>query len=100
MGVTTGARVRVSSSRTTLLLDVAADRSVLRGSAVLVFNAPGEGAAELIDAAQTVTDLRVETVNPGPSGRERATGPSGRERATGPSGRERATGPSGREREI
>jgi NADH-quinone oxidoreductase subunit G len=62
MGVTTGARVRVSSSRTTLLLDVAADPNVLRGSAVLVFNAPGDGAAELIDAAHTVTDLRVETV--------------------------------------
>jgi NADH-quinone oxidoreductase subunit G len=62
MGVTTGDRVRVSSSRKSLLLDVAADPHVLRGSAVLVFNAPGEGAAELIDAAETVTDLRVETV--------------------------------------
>jgi anaerobic selenocysteine-containing dehydrogenase len=62
MGVTTGDRVRVSSSRRSLVLDVAADPSVLRGSAVLAFNAPGEGAAELIDAAQPVTDLRVETV--------------------------------------
>ncbi len=62
MGVTTGDRVRVSSSRRSLVLDVAADPHVLRGSAVLVFNAPGEGAAELIDASQTVTDLRVETV--------------------------------------
>jgi anaerobic selenocysteine-containing dehydrogenase len=70
MGVTTGDRVRVSSSRTSLLLDVAADPHVLRGSAVLAFNAPGEGAAELIDATQTVTDLRVETVT-GPSARER-----------------------------
>jgi NADH-quinone oxidoreductase subunit G len=70
MGVTTGDRVRVTSSRKSLVLDVAADPHVLRGSAVLVFNAPGEGAAELIDAAETVTDLRVETVT-GPSGRER-----------------------------
>jgi NADH-quinone oxidoreductase subunit G len=88
MGVTTGDRVRVSSSRTSLVLDVAADPSVLRGSAVLAFNARGQGAAELIDVTQPVTDLRVETVG-GPSGRERDTGPSGRERDTGPSGRER-----------
>ena len=65
MGVTTGDRVRVSSSRRSLVLDVAADARVLRGSAVLVFNAPGVGAAELIDATQAVTDLRVETVKPG-----------------------------------
>ncbi len=63
MGVTTGDRVRVSSSRTSLVLDVAADPRVLRGSAVLAFNAAGEGAADLIDASQTVTDVRVETVN-------------------------------------
>ncbi len=62
MGVKTGERVRVSSSRKSLVLDVAADPHVLRGSAVLAFNAPGEGAAELIDISQPVTDLRVETV--------------------------------------
>jgi len=71
MGVNTGDRVRVSSSRTSLVLDVAADSHVLRGSAFLAFNALGEGAAELIDATQPVTDLRVETVN-GPGARERA----------------------------
>jgi NADH-quinone oxidoreductase subunit G len=69
MGVKTGDRVRVSSSRKSLVLDVAADPQVLRGSAVLAFNAPGDGAADLIDASQPITDLRVETV--GPSGRER-----------------------------
>ncbi len=62
MGVTTGDTIRVSSSRKSLILDVAADASVLRGSAVLAFNAPGEGAAELIDATQPVTDVRIETV--------------------------------------
>jgi NADH-quinone oxidoreductase subunit G len=65
MGVRTGDRVRVSSSRTSLILDVAADPRVLRGSAVLTFNAPGEGAAELIDGSQPVTDVRIETVKPG-----------------------------------
>ncbi|MDQ4069401.1 MAG: molybdopterin-dependent oxidoreductase, partial [Actinomycetota bacterium] len=69
MGVTTGDRIRVSSSRTSLVVDVAADPGVLRGSALLVFNAPGEGAADLIDASQPVTDVRIETV--GRSGRER-----------------------------
>ncbi|HWI03783.1 MAG TPA: molybdopterin dinucleotide binding domain-containing protein, partial [Acidimicrobiales bacterium] len=62
MGVKTGDRVRVSSSRKSLVLDVAADPRVLRGSAVLAFNAPGAGAADLIDATLPVTDLRVETV--------------------------------------
>ncbi len=62
MGVKTGDRVRVSSSRRSLVLDVAADPRVLRGSAVLAFNAPGDGAADLIDATLPVTDLRVETV--------------------------------------
>ncbi len=81
LGVKTGDRVRVSSSRTSLVLDVAADAGVLRGSAVLAFNTPGQGAAELIDITQPVTDLRIETVTPGPSGREREAGPSGRERA-------------------
>ena len=71
MGVKTGDRVRVSSSRKSLVLDVAADPHVLRGSAVLAFNAPGDGACDLIDATQPFTDLRVETVVP--SGRERET---------------------------
>jgi NADH-quinone oxidoreductase subunit G len=71
LGVTTGDRVRVSSSRASLVLEAVADRHVMRGSAVLDFNQPGEGAAELIDSAQPVTDLRVETVGTGASGRER-----------------------------
>ncbi len=62
LGVSTGDRVRVSSSRMSLVLDVAADAHVLRGSAVLAFNTVGEGAADLIDAGQSVTDLRIETV--------------------------------------
>ncbi|HEX3623647.1 MAG TPA: NADH-quinone oxidoreductase subunit NuoG [Acidimicrobiales bacterium] len=69
LGLTTGERVRVTSSRTSLVLDASADSRVLRGSAVLAFNAPGEGAAELIDAGQPVTDVRIETMN---QGRERS----------------------------
>ena len=62
----------MSSSRASLVLDVAADPGVLRGSAVLAFNAPGDGAAELIDADQPVTDVRVETMEPAQRDRERA----------------------------
>jgi NADH-quinone oxidoreductase subunit G len=65
LGVTTGDQVRVTSSRGSLTLRAVADSSVLRGSAVLAFNQPGPGAADLIDARQPVTDVRVETVAPG-----------------------------------
>jgi anaerobic selenocysteine-containing dehydrogenase len=61
LGVTTGDRVRVTSSRTSLTLQVAADPGVPRGSVALPFNLPGEGAGDLIDGSQPVTDLRVET---------------------------------------
>ncbi|MCU1462678.1 MAG: NADH-quinone oxidoreductase, chain [Acidimicrobiales bacterium] len=63
LGLGTGDRVRVTSSRTTLTLEVAADTGIPRGSVALPFNLPGEGAADLIDGTQPVTDLRVETTN-------------------------------------
>ncbi len=62
LGLTTGDRVRVTSSRGSVFLEAVADAAVLRGSAALTFNQPGEGAADLIDASQPVTDVRVETV--------------------------------------
>jgi hypothetical protein len=61
--------VRVSSSRGSLTLTAVADRAVLRGSAELAFNQPGPGAADLIDASLPITDVRVETVAPGPADR-------------------------------
>ena len=61
IGVASGGRVRVSSNRTSLTLDAIADVGVPRGSAAIEFNLPGVGAADLIDAAQPVTDVRVET---------------------------------------
>jgi len=67
LGVTTGDQVRVTSSRGSLTLGTVADSSVLRGSAVLAFNQPGPGAADLIDARQPVTDVRVETVRTDPT---------------------------------
>ncbi|MEA3020200.1 MAG: NADH-quinone oxidoreductase subunit, partial [Actinomycetota bacterium] len=60
LGLTTGAKVRVTSSRTTLDVDAVADAGVPRGSAQLAW---GAEAAELIDSSAAVTDARVETLS-------------------------------------
>ena len=65
LGLTSGARVRVTSSRTSLVLVAEADLGVPRGTAALSFNQPGQGAADLIDATSAVTDVRVETLADG-----------------------------------
>ena len=62
LGLTSGSRIRLSSSRTTLVLVAEADLGVPRGTAALVFNQPGRGAADLIDATTAVTDVRLETL--------------------------------------
>jgi hypothetical protein len=62
LGVQSGAQLRVISPRARMVLDVLADAGVPRGSAALVFNLPGDGAADLIDATSPVTDVRIETV--------------------------------------
>ncbi|HWC10076.1 MAG TPA: NADH-quinone oxidoreductase subunit NuoG [Acidimicrobiales bacterium] len=65
LGIRPGDWVRVTSGRAALVLEAAADDGVPRGSAVVDFNQPGEGAADLIDATAPVTDVRVETVGAG-----------------------------------
>src|SRR5205807_4002664 len=60
LGAATGDRVKVTASRGSLTLPVTADVGVPRGSVSLAFNQPGEGAADLIDVSQPVTDVRVE----------------------------------------
>ncbi|MBV9411294.1 MAG: NADH-quinone oxidoreductase subunit NuoG [Acidimicrobiia bacterium] len=63
LGVHTGDRVKVSSQRGSATVEVEVDEGLPRGSASLTFNEPGEAdAADLIDATQPVTALRVETV--------------------------------------
>jgi NADH-quinone oxidoreductase subunit G len=62
LGVTTGDRVRITSSRRAMVVEVVADAGVPRGSAWLPFNPVGEGAAGLIDCRSPVTDVRVETL--------------------------------------
>jgi anaerobic selenocysteine-containing dehydrogenase len=61
LGLATGARIRVSSPRTSLLLTAEADLGVPRGSAAMFWNIADGAVADLIDAAAAVTDVRVET---------------------------------------
>ncbi len=61
-GFKDGDRLRVrSSNRASFMAEVVADQAVPRGSVSLPFNAPGEGAAELIDVAASVVDVTLET---------------------------------------
>ncbi len=61
LGVSTGDRVRIRSNRASLVLPVAAHEGTPRGSAAVDFNLSGSGAADLIDATATATDVRMET---------------------------------------
>jgi anaerobic selenocysteine-containing dehydrogenase len=65
IGVAEGDQVRVTSARATITLPVRTHPAVPAGTASLPFTADGRGAAELIDTASLVTDLRVETIRPG-----------------------------------
>jgi predicted molibdopterin-dependent oxidoreductase YjgC len=62
LGLTHGDAVKVTSSRTTLTLAAEADGAVPKGVALLVFDQAGPGAADLLDSASPVTDVRVETL--------------------------------------
>ena len=61
VGVEAGGRVRVTSPRGSLVLPAVPDAGIPRGSASFDFGLPGEGAADLIDAAQVVTEVRLES---------------------------------------
>ncbi|MGI9118764.1 MAG: molybdopterin oxidoreductase family protein, partial [Acidimicrobiales bacterium] len=65
LGVTSGARLQVTSSHGRVVLEVVADPGVPQGSAALAFNQPGPGAADLIDASRPVTEVRLETLSAG-----------------------------------
>ncbi len=62
LGVTDGGQVKVTSSRTTLTVEAHASTLVPKGSAALTVNQPGPDPADLIDATQDVTDIRIETL--------------------------------------
>jgi NADH-quinone oxidoreductase subunit G len=60
LGITPGARVTVTSPRTSLALDIELDDGVPRGCAAVRFNQPDVAVSELIDATAGVTDVRIE----------------------------------------
>jgi len=62
LGVHDGDRVRVSTARGSVDLDVRTDPDTLPGTAWIAANAPGPGAPDLIDATTPITELRVETI--------------------------------------
>ncbi len=65
IGVSSGEKVRLRSSRTSLEIEVLADDSIPRATAVVGFNLDAgdvPGAASLIDVTQPVVDVRMETL--------------------------------------
>ncbi|HEY0519132.1 MAG TPA: NADH-quinone oxidoreductase subunit NuoG [Ilumatobacteraceae bacterium] len=61
VGCASGADVKVTSKRASMVFTVVADDTVVRGSAWIPFNQPGPSIGELIDSADVVTDVRVES---------------------------------------
>jgi NADH-quinone oxidoreductase subunit G len=62
IGVADGDRVRVTSARGSVELAVQADPATPQGTAFLAANRQGPGIGDLVDPAEAVTDLRVETI--------------------------------------
>ncbi len=63
LGVPAGGRLRMRAPRGDLELVVAADASIAPGVVVLSTNLLPEGPAALVDTAQPVTDVRLETIS-------------------------------------
>ena len=61
LGAGDGGRVKVSSSRGSVTVDLHADPSLSKGTAHLYVNQSGPDPAVLIDAASPVTDVRIES---------------------------------------
>jgi predicted molibdopterin-dependent oxidoreductase YjgC len=62
LGVPSGGTVHLIGARGTLTMPAVADAGLPRGSACLPFNRSTPGAAELIDARDAVTEVRLETM--------------------------------------
>ena len=62
IGTAVGRDVRVSTSRTSIVLPVRADATVTKGTAWVPFNQVGADIRELIDGDQPVIDVRVENL--------------------------------------
>ncbi|MBW3581212.1 MAG: NADH-quinone oxidoreductase subunit NuoG [Actinobacteria bacterium] len=62
LGVGTGTKLQVTSGQGRVVLVAVADAGVPQGSALVTFNQPGPGAADLIDSDGAVTEVRIETL--------------------------------------
>ena len=62
LGVADGGRIKVSSPRNSITVEAHASTAIPKGSAALAVNQPGPNPADLIDATQDVTDLRIDTL--------------------------------------
>jgi len=65
IGSASGGSLRLRSSRSSLVLEALADEGLERGVAVIGFNldsGDSSGAASLVDAAEAVTEIRLETL--------------------------------------
>jgi NADH-quinone oxidoreductase subunit G len=62
LGATAGREVRVSTTRTSLILPVRADDGVSKGTAWIPFNQTGADVRELLVSGDAVTDVRVENI--------------------------------------
>jgi NADH-quinone oxidoreductase subunit G len=60
VGVERGSHVQVISAKSTVVLPVATSESVMRGTAWLPFNQPGNDAREMFDVQADVIDVRIE----------------------------------------
>ena len=60
IGVTAGEQVRIVSAKGTVVLPVAGDGRVPRGSLQVPFNVPGASIREIVDASAPAIDVRVE----------------------------------------
>ena len=63
IGVQAGAHVQVIGEKATVVLPVSTSEDVLRGTAWLPFNQPGNDAREMFDVNATVIDVRIEKLS-------------------------------------
>jgi NADH-quinone oxidoreductase subunit G len=62
LGAEPGTPLQISTSRTSVVLDVEPDAAVPRGAAWVPFNQPGSALSDLLDSESAVVDVRVENL--------------------------------------
>lgn len=62
LGASVGAQVKVSNDRTSIVMPIAADESVTRGTVWAAWAQSGSNIGELIDSSRSVNDVKVETL--------------------------------------